>query len=526
MTSDPLWGPYPRMAAALAAAGGGAPLPSRYWPLKVPGPQAFWPTVAPGLGLWPAGLQPLPAAAPSAPPWLHRQWWRFRSGIQPPAVPAAPAAVEGLRECAGWLQERVLRNFVDWVDPLWDQVPMELLRVGPRGVFWVLTVFALDRWGPTAAASVMERQNARTGGLDGIRASAGDALAFHLVLEDCLARRMGPLQITPPRGTGGFRVSAESIARYQALRGRIRRGTWEQAFDRLARISPLTRLTYIDVIPLNAEPVVPADFSALLPEAYGEWADLYLGQLARTIVAALFSPPAAFEERQTAQRNLDGALAVARQTVRAVPNAKNTPAEPRAVRDARQQLEEANRLLRGSYVDRLVVLAAILTQLPLLRLRFLDMFVRQIVAAKAKEIDTEWRKKYNNIPRPKASDVCEVKADGVCFQTFRDLLLGTENRAGSEPAVRGEADRLIPALRVLRPLAPPEKAAAHSWMETIERRFFSGSVELPFRRQDGNDRAGPPGQLLTSWVESLINSIAVADEVTQGETQEDDDGQN
>jgi hypothetical protein len=179
---------------------------------------------------------------------------------------------------------------------------------------------------------------------------------------------------------------------------------------------------------------------------------------------------------------------------------------------ARAQVDEANRQLRASHVDRLVGLAAILSASRLLRLRFLDMFVREIVASKSPQIDAEWRRRYNDIPRPRASDVCSADREGVCFRVFRDLLLGVDNRAGSEPGVQGEANRLISALNVFGPPAPLDKPAATSWAETIEQRFFYGWVELPFRAP--NDRAAPPARLLASWITALLNSVVVVDEVS------------
>jgi hypothetical protein len=269
---------------------------------------------------------------------------------------------------------------------------------------------------------------------------------------------------------------------------------------------------------LDGEPVAPDKArSALFGMLFAgdalsaDCRDLYISAVSRTLVAAMLSPPATFERYEQV-------LAEARKA--AVRHGRIAPA---ARLEHDPALREARMRLRQAYTDRLVMLSDILMSNLQLRIRFLDMFARELVAICSQQIMRGWAVLRQRIPRPSVGVLMGKGESSICYPMFRSLLMGAENSAGSSPGIAGEGERLAEALRAW---IPPDRfcGAQPGWIDSLQARFFEGHIELPFIEPEG--RAEPAARLIEAWISAALSSVVIvpASEIIQESADETHQG--
>jgi hypothetical protein len=315
------------------------------------------------------------------------------------------------------------------------------------------------------------------------------------------------------------------------LPGNVRlTGAFADALKALVAHSPLTQLVYLDVLqPRDDAALEPDDkrraFLALVyrtttPVAHGDWVDLWLSLLARSLVGAVLSPAPVFEQWQQAddvRRQLEAQAASRAGRL----GLTGPPPVSLAIARARAWCEQLRNRGRKQYVDRLVVLGDALSASRYLSLRFMDMLVRQVAADSAPAMEQEWQRHRRRIPQPHPANVLLSAGDsGVCCRLFQTVLIG-------EPPVDrtrfGDAEnrRLGSALMRLAGLAGEpvdrtmlsEQSGAHA-AEELLRQFVEVGVAMPFRVP--HSRGGSPARVLPDWFEATYNALAISSDEADG----------
>jgi len=398
------WGPLPRLADLLDSPPAGPP----------PGDPSWWQASERYGGVWAAlsrsaWPEPLrPPARPGPRPGLADRLWKRRRGPIRPHQSETVLLREMVR-CHAWLGAQNLRAAQLWFSPLWQTCPMELTVLTQTGLAWSVLASRLRPRRKTAGLSDVLRLAACLPPLDE-DSTLGDFLALHLAVErlvDEAGKVFGAgLPEAIQRCPGGLRsprfltVYPDLVVRAKALGA----AGWLKFLERLVGVSPLTQALYPDVLGVAQE---DAHFGPLSrPGRRGLaapcWGEAWLTLLARSVVAAVSSPPPATELVGHLVGEVQKATAAA--TRRARRDERPIEEYPPLVK-AEKALQEARDLAAQQARQRPAVLTRILGLTsqdrgsPFLALRTMDMLIRGAVASADKALRAQWARAEPSMPR-------------------------------------------------------------------------------------------------------------------------------
>jgi hypothetical protein len=558
------WGPIPKLAAQLAQT-----LPERaHWGNAVQREGGLWAAVMMSQGepFWPRELlptKPVPSARPARPRpprrglWsalarLFARWWTWRRGLESiptraspltqPRTPDGAEVINTLIDCYTWLGQRNLQALTPYFAPLWKELPLPLLVSSPQGVVWSLAAYTFQTRGPQALIGLRPVLAA-----DNLAATPGDCVAFHLHLISIVTSLRQtlrlPLCAVSERRRPGFLRSTEFIGSYLALvqrQGDRQVAEWLEGLNTLLAHSPLTRLLYLD-LPHQSQQSSDRDKNFLLPLLRPEasaaeetddkgWLELWLSHLARALLGACLSPPPSYEAWQLANQEL--AIIIAEDKARAAPREerrgvslanKNIRDEQFLLaRDAKARRERAEKkckelreLMRQQYLQRWETVAVWLADFEYLKLRFLDLLVRQISLECAPRISAVWNRVKNETfkpPRDYFSWKSEDSGSGICFEAFEDALFGHRDEA-ERPSILPQPEReryrkILEGLLPAEPLDAAEISRRGGVFEVATKRllkqFQLSGVVLPIPEERGY----PPAELLADWLMTLMEPLS------------------
>ncbi len=425
-----------------------------------------------------------------------------------------------------WASGRLVDGVLDLARPMWASLPVGLLAVGPPAVAWGLYEYALSLVGPRRLA----KRPVPTMMQLGASATVGDLFAAHSTVErivGALSARLGfecpPLPAH--RRRGGLRTE-QFLKVYGFLAGRrVPRAArhWRIEVDRLARVSPLTRLAYGDLFewdgaaPMAALLATPSDAEG--PEAES-WRDLWSSLIVRTLLGVLMS------DAPCAERVAEAREAVARhEAFLAELEARRWVREGK-VRRARERLSAARtraaaleRQRAGELTARTPALAQLLTGvgpdgddnprdpgLAFLHIRFLDLLVRAAVAASWPAAQEQWRD-HPKEPPPSVREVL-FGAGGAAFVGFQVALLGLPadqlirlTDEAARDALQAPLSRLLDWPAVEPEALAPTAGVPLRHAQDLLARFRSeavGEVALPLPGY-----VGTPATIVPLWLREL-----------------------
>lgn len=460
------WGPVPDLARALRTAGPWTACLGRHSLEKARSRGGPW-----GLAVnWPDLSGPLPGIhffepSPSpvhGPPRLLREvgadlLWRVFSALGLAPKANQPAAFESaLVSTQVWLEERNLRYLADVLAPVASSHLYEFARVSGLSVAWAVLAWYVERYDVSVPLEGSYQL--------GADCCPGDVLAVHLLAEDVVSGAVRGRSPQPEARFGGGLRTAAFLGAYDDGRGP------GQAVSSFVASSPLTQLFYRDLLEPRSPLRIREALIALLglgrdpvthrPERAAE---MWIGQIARTVLAMLQSPP-------PGQRALR----------RAESDMRRFRRSSAAFRRAQAELREARSLWRRSYVHRADDLALLFSSetqrqpdadvesagefestahvepdegLLLLQYRVLDGLVRSIAEGAA----PEWpalrdADRLDPFPNPTRA-VLGARSPG--FDAFcRTLLGGSRSDLGDDDLSATELrrlERLLAPPRLLRP---------------------------------------------------------------------------
>jgi hypothetical protein len=452
-----------------------------------------------------------------------------------------------LVECYAWLSALATDYLARLYAPFWNDLPAQLACVSWRALDWALLAWELDGDGATTIT-----QHSLPPAL-GAGALLGDALCLHLHIETLVASlparlAMRPRPNPPYRRPGGLRTSQflsiySGLSSPDAPRGAA---AWLAALNSLIRSSPLTRAVYADLVGFDTPPAGRSSVGEPRPQLWAWLADLPVGietdlpstgtlwgnqlwysHLARSLLGALISQPAAFDALLAAEerlRQLEGRSRGRSEVAQPWPTSASADLEA-----IRRQCDELRHRWAAHIAERLAAVGATLraTQgaagMPYVHLRLLDMLVRHVTTASMHGMLGEWHK-VDPAALPRPGDLFDT--GGACFRTLQQLLLGQTLAELVELLDNDHRYMLRSGLQnLLNPAGRPaaEDLAAQAsvpeeWAGYLIARFFDGPMELPLidRSRPKTEpprpllnREGPsPARLLADeWLDVLLRHL-------------------
>lgn len=429
------------------------------------------------------------------------------------AGPRQPHVARGelsrcLTECHAWFGAELTRMLTPLFAPMWREVPTELTLTSGRAVMATLNALETDdgslvatlrRWLEGVSDQVPD------GGV-----CPGDLLIAHRHIEMLVRRHYGEAASERNGALIGGLRTPEFLAVYSKLPGPTRR-----TVDSLVSLSPLTRVVYADVVrPFPVDASMPF-LRAVLRPADGAWRELWLAQVARSLLSALLNPiPQANEWRRlSAERER---LASARRHASGLELAR----VERRIGVVIEQLTRARGAVVRALADRYQTASALALQEEAepscrwLRILMLDMLVRHTVTREMKALVVAWSRKAAGGGLPYVDDFM-LSEQSPLGATFHDRLLGIPVTAIGEMN-SDDVFRLRDSLgRALNPPSCPsvsEFAASTGFSKRSTTRLLSrfydddtGGVRLPFATP--NDRGPAPATLLSNWLVPLLNAL-------------------
>ena len=393
-------------------------------------------------------------------------------------------------ECHAWLGAQNLHAARCWFAPLWQSCPLDLTAVTQRGLAWSLYAYALSQSG--AETSKLPPGTDDYNKLNN-RATLGDCIAVHLCVErlvDYAGKRFDSDRVDPePERRGGGLRSHRFLTVYPYLKARagiLGASGWLAALDRLIEASPLTQMIYLDVIDQVSKEV---DFGHLSlagraaknPTAWGE---LWLSNLARSIVGAVLSPPRELEvARYWEERERDLREPASRWAQRT----GNQPEEYRKLAAASQKRKNAEDAYAGQYIDRAASLPRLLglsdkdRGSPFLTLRTLDMLLRWTLASRKDAFKAQWEEARSMFPTSFPREILFLSPSAMRKRVKR--AFGGDD-TGEEPPIGPMGAAYYAVFRLFFGRIWSEAAAKPSWNgagHKAERK----SVETLFRELNG-----------------------------------------
>ncbi len=398
------WGPLPRLADLLDCPPAGPPPGDPSWWQASERYGGVWAAIS--RSSWPDGLRP--PARPGPRPGLADRLWKRRKGpIRTPQ--AGGTLLREMVQCHAWLGAQNLRAAQRWFSPLWQTCPVELTVLTQTGLAWSVLASRLRPRRKTAGLNDVLRLAASLPPLDE-GSTLGDFLALHLAVERLVdeAGRVfaAGLREDTRRCLGGLR-SPRFLAVYPDLVVRARAlgaAGWLKFLERLVGVSPLTQALYPDVLGLAQE---DAHFGPLSrPGRQGRaapcWGEAWLTLLARTVVAAVSSPPPATELvihlQEEVQKATAAATRRARRDERPIEEYPPLVKAEKALQEARD-LESLQARQRPAVLTRILGLTPQDRGSPFLALRTMDMLVRGAVASADKALRAQWARAEPSMPR-------------------------------------------------------------------------------------------------------------------------------
>ncbi|HEX3045587.1 MAG TPA: hypothetical protein VHY08_12585 [Bacillota bacterium] len=389
---------------------------------------------------------------------------------------------ELLERCHAWLGAQNLDGVRSWFTPWWRYCPYELVGVSQRGFAWVIAAYRLTINEKVQFPDIsMYRLDEK--------ATLGDCLAVHLCIERLLKEKGLQLGLDkkmkpePERYWGGLR-SQYFLAVYPYLGPRAEQlgiSRWLKNFNRLIEASPLTQLIYPDLLEHLGEQAHFGHLTLIVPsgkevgqaeqaeqakqaEQVSQWGEMWLSQLARSVVGALISDPPALEKVRYCEERIRRLQEKAKQWWR--PGRAKSDSNPEIVK-AQKALEQAKAEYSGQYRQRLTMLPHLLglkeddQGSPFLSMRFFDMLIRLSVTQNQKAITEQLTKMLKSPWMPVSNLIFAPPAE---FQQYFNALNDGERTSWGECGAGYEAVERTLFREGLRRDAEPKTLSAAEQM--------------------------------------------------------------
>jgi hypothetical protein len=440
------------------------------------------------------------------------------------------------------LENRNLAFLLRHLAPFHESIPYPLAAVGSRGVVGALMV----RQAPPYAKSDLGDQFR----LDA-SCLAGDMISRHLDVEQAaldLARQTAsrPRAGYQARPVGGLR-NQDFLSAWAGLTG-LRGGAAGQArigLEQLAHSSPLTRLIYADVLGGPGEPVAlgplcrlaaagapPAspDQKANSPGDWS-WQEVWLAQLARSLVAALLGPSPGWEdllevERKIASRQEE--LSWAGQAGRlGKKHAERLRKELALLISQKSRLRAGlleNCVRKTLFLGRCFQSASADACCRALHYQTLEMLVRHVVQESLVPMGEAWRKTVAHDPYPMPR-VALFDRGSASFRRFVRALFGFEPedlpprtwKAEEQEALRSllapgrivddQAESASSGSGMMPKEVAGQLGAPASWVRRLRARFEDESRGVRLPCPEPYEHGDPPSTILANWLGDLLNLI-------------------